>query len=178
MEKKIKLIVEIPEKYYEACKDAVEESYPSQIEEVIANGTPYIPSGDLISRNAVIRMFNTMDRYKADKLILQDTDKEFPGNEVFIVDDCYEQLDLIDNAPTAPLPDFKAGYKQAIIDGRANYSRSQGEWINPSENPEFSNREFFYDCSICGNTQMDETNFCPNCGADMREGAKNECDCK
>lgn len=48
--------------------------------------------------------------------------------------------------------------------------RPQGEWINPSENPEFSNREFFYDCSICGNTQMDETNFCPNCGADMRGG--------
>lgn len=50
--------------------------------------------------------------------------------------------------------------------------RPQGEWINPSENPEFSNREFFYDCSICGNTQMDETNFCQNCGADMRGGAE------
>ena len=78
--------------------------------------------------------------------------------------------DLIDNAPSIPLPDFKAGYKQAILDGKTNFTRPQGEWINPSENPEFSNREFFYDCSICGNTQMDETNFCPNCGADMREG--------
>lgn len=39
--KKIKLIIEVDEKYYEACKDAVNESYPSQIEEVIANGMPY-----------------------------------------------------------------------------------------------------------------------------------------
>lgn len=79
-------------------------------------------------------------------------------------------IGFIDNAPSIPLPDFKAGYKQAILDGKTNFTRPQGEWINPSENPEFSNREFFYDCSICGNTQMDETNFCPNCGADMREG--------
>lgn len=173
MEKKIKLIVEIPEKYYEACKDAVEESYPSQIEEIIANGTPYIPSGDLISRNAVIRMFNTMDRYKADKLILQDTDKEFPGNEVFIVDDCYEQLDLIDNAPTAPLPDFKAGYKQAIIDGKTNFPRPKGEWI---ELPKaFDNRELPCKCSLCGHilsfmNYYPKSNFCPDCGADMRKG--------
>lgn len=39
----MKLIIDIPDKAYEACKDAVEESYPSQIEEVIANGTPYEP---------------------------------------------------------------------------------------------------------------------------------------
>lgn len=26
-------------------------------------------------------------------------------------------LEKIDNAPTVPLPDFKEGYKQAIIDG-------------------------------------------------------------
>lgn len=40
--KKIKLIIEVDEKYYEACKDAVNEFYPSQIEEVIANGVPYV----------------------------------------------------------------------------------------------------------------------------------------
>lgn len=51
--------------------------------------------GDLISRNDVINMFNTMDRYRADKLILQDTDREFPSNEVFIVDDCYELLEQL-----------------------------------------------------------------------------------
>ena len=40
---------------------------------------------------------------------------------------------IIDNAPTVPLPDFKEGYKQAIIDGKTNFSRPQGEWIPVSE---------------------------------------------
>lgn len=33
---------------------------------------------------------------------------------------------LIDNAPT--VPDFKEGYKQAIIDGKTNFSRIKGKW--------------------------------------------------
>lgn len=37
-------------------------------------------------------------------------------------------LDLIDNEPTVPLPDFKDGYKQAIIDGRP-----QGDLISIEE---------------------------------------------
>ena len=53
---------------------------------------------------------------------------------------------------------FEAGQKE----------RQQGEWISPTKNTDFSNRDLFSDCSICGHTQMDETNFCPNCGADMR----------
>lgn len=39
MRKKIKLIIEIPEKYYEACKESL-DSFPSQIDEAIANGIP------------------------------------------------------------------------------------------------------------------------------------------
>lgn len=59
----------------------------------------------------------------------------------------------------------------AIADSKPYEDRPQGEWINPTKNTDFSNRDLFSDCSICGHTQMDETNFCPNCGADMR-GAK------
>ena len=40
---------------------------------------------------------------------------------------------IINNAPTVPLPDFKEGYKQAILDGKTNFSRPQGEWIPVSE---------------------------------------------
>ena len=29
-------------------------------------------------------------------------------------------IEEIDNAPTVPLPDFKAGYKQAILDGKTS----------------------------------------------------------
>lgn len=39
----------------------------------------------------------------------------------------------LDNAPTVPLPDFKEGYKQAIRDGKTNFSRPQGEWVPVSE---------------------------------------------
>lgn len=35
--------------------------------------------------------------------------------------------EIIDNAPTVELPDFKEGYKQAILDGKTNFSRPQGE---------------------------------------------------
>ena len=41
--------------------------------------------------------------------------------------------EIIDNAPTVPLPDFKEGYKQAILDGKTNYSRPEGEWIPVTE---------------------------------------------
>lgn len=63
-------------------------------------------------------------------------------------------------------------YEKGYADARMKYERPQGEWINPSENPEFSNKDFFNDCSLCGHTQMDKSNFCPKCGADMREEYK------
>ena len=28
---------------------------------------------------------------------------------------------------------------------------------------------YYFKCPICNNTVVDKTNFCPNCGADMRE---------
>lgn len=45
----------------------------------------------------------------------------------------------------------------------------EGEWINPSRNPDIVNKDFFSDCSVCGETFMDESNYCPNCGARMTE---------
>lgn len=36
-----------------------------------------------------------------------------------------EAIISLDNAPTVPLPDFKDGYKQAILDGKTNYSRPE-----------------------------------------------------
>ena len=35
-------------------------------------------------------------------------------------------MNAIDNAPSVPLSDFKEGYKQAIIDGKTNFSRPHG----------------------------------------------------
>ena len=47
--------------------------------------------------------------------------------------------------------------------------RTNGKWIIPSRNPEIVNKELFCDCSFCGFTTTVETNFCPNCGAEMGE---------
>lgn len=83
-----------------------------------------------------------------------------------------EVIMTINNAPTVPLPDFKEGYKQAIIDGKTNYSRPQGEWIK-EDNGKTTD---LYRCSICGrsimlckNADLSKYPFC-HCGADMQKG--------
>lgn len=50
------------------------------------------PCVDCVSRNAISQTLNEMYRYVADELTLCDTDKKFPKNEVFIVDEVYEQI--------------------------------------------------------------------------------------
>ena len=57
------------------------------------------PCEDAVSRNAIIQKLNTMDRYVSEELILCDTDKKYPKNEVFIVDDVYEEI--VENLPSA-----------------------------------------------------------------------------
>lgn len=76
----------------------------------------------------------------------------------------------IDNAPTIPLSDFKDGYKQAILDGKTNYSRPQGEWIFGS-----TLGHGWMKCSNCCVSQSGQTScwsYCPNCGAEMRGDRK------
>lgn len=57
------------------------------------------PYEDAVSRNAIIQKLNMMDRYVSEELRLCDTDKKFPKNEVFIVDDVYEEI--VENLPSA-----------------------------------------------------------------------------
>lgn len=78
-----------------------------------------------------------------------------------------EVIMTINNAPTVPLPDFKEGYKQAIIDGKTNYSRPQGKWIIDQEGDKNT-----ITCPFCGERHCCKMNFCGNCGADMRGGAE------
>lgn len=56
----------------------------------------------LIDINMVIRMLNTMDRYTSEELTLCGTDKTFPKNEVYIVDDVYEGLDELPTVNPEP----------------------------------------------------------------------------
>lgn len=70
-------------------------------------------------------------------------------------------LEKIDQAPTITIP-------VAELDTTTEFA----EWIDRSDGGRirypFWER---YECSKCG-ARSDNTNFCPNCGADMREGEK------
>ena len=139
----MQLIIEVDKKYYEACKDAVEEPYPSQIEEVIANGTPYNPSGDCISRSVVKGMIS-------DKSIPIKFEEEKRGNwqrsSGVLLSDIYK---VIDNAPPA------------------EPERPQGEWIDHMAD------KGYVECPFCHKKITGgDLNFCVKCGADMKGGTE------
>lgn len=57
-------------------------------------------------------------------------------------------------------------YAAKRIEELEEYERKKGKW-------EFREEFFAYgiahfDCSICGESVLERTRFCPNCGADMR----------
>lgn len=109
------------------------------------------PCEDAISRQAVIEVLNKMDRYVADELTLCDTERKFPQNEVFIVDDVYEEI-------VEQLPPVKPAEKV-------------GQWIKSRDS--YGNNHFT--CPFCEHdiaTKYDgawEDNYCSNCGAKMQE---------
>ena len=57
---------------------------------------------------------------------------------------------------------------EIIANGIPYEERPQGEWIMDNEHTK--NPLLWYKCNLCG-VYHSPTNFCPNCGADMR-GAK------
>ena len=78
----------------------------------------------------------------------------------------------IENAQTMPLPDFKEGYKQAIIDGKTNFSSMQNKWGNwiISEIRCPNCLEYFdTDCYSMG-----ELKKCPVCDAKLIGEEENE----
>ena len=54
-----------------------------------------------------------------------------------------------------------------IIDTKAE-PRKKGEWIDKSDDIDGA----WNYCSVCMEQAIDLYDFCPNCGADMREGEK------
>lgn len=135
----MKLIIDIPKATYEYWK---EHKYEYVLSEAIANGIPYNPSGDAISRRVLKNLLS-------DKSIPIKFEKEKRGDWHrslgMTLGDIYT---VIDNAPSVEL------------------ERPQGKWVDVCTLPVIRK------CSICGNEIGDEmgfyNNFCPNCGADMK----------
>lgn len=109
------------------------------------------PCEDAISRAEIIHTLNTMDRYVADELTLCDTNKKYPKNEVFIVDDVYELI--TENLPSVTL------------------QTKVGEWKYVTH---YARR--YRVCSECNAEKEDDRatgwNFCPHCGAQMNGGGE------
>ena len=146
--------------------------------------------GEYIKRNDVIKMLNTIDRYVADKIRFCDTNEEYPSNEVFVVDDVYEELDELPTYSLSAKPDSGEYIKkedaldkiveqlpqraymkcQKAIDSLPTYpfpDREKGEWQLGGYD------DMYYVCSKCDFKASEyyakpRFKYCPNCGADMR----------
>lgn len=112
----------------------------------LKNGTPYNPSADCISREAL----------KEHKVYSEERHE-------YVV-----PVYNIDNAQAIPLPNEQTAWEQGYEAGLAqgNHDRPKGEW-------ETDNIGIY--CSVCKRHLDNKTPFCPLCGADMRGGEqKNE----
>ena len=156
----MKLIIDVEKDYYEMLKYNVEHGQEYKPFEIIANGTPYEPKGDLISREALKKYARIVN------------DKDLGRLHVVDVSD-------IDNAPI--VEDWKLehkayneGFKDGVDQGIKLSERPQGEWIK-EDNGKTTD---VYRCSICGrsimlckNADLSKYPFC-HCGADMKGGAE------
>ncbi len=153
----MKRIIELPDKVVEAIQNG--EDYRYDIHTAIAHGTPYNPSDDCISREALEKSMRKSinERYKHwDKPIT-------------VADIATLIFDEIDNAQ-AVFDDkaYSQGYKQSVCDERnARPQDKWGKWvITEVQCPECMDW-FNTDCY-----SMEELNKCPNCGAKMKGGAE------
>lgn len=81
---------------------------------------------------------------------LNNSDDELVIRATATIDFICEVIMTINNAPTVE-------------------ERPQGEWIMDNEHTK--NPLLWYKCNLCG-VYHSPTNFCPNCGADMRGGTE------
>jgi hypothetical protein len=136
----MRVVIDVPDRVYKAIKNSTKPLL--YVEHLIQEGTP-LPKGpceDCVSRKAIIKTLNEMDRYIADGLILCESGNKFPLNEVFIVDDVYEKI--------GELPSVRP-------------ARKKGKWIK-------SNIGGAKVCSICqAHVGLSNFKYCPNCGAEM-----------
>ena len=153
----MELIIDIPEEQYNDIVKHLTDNDGNyaysdfNLREIIRNGTPYNPSGDCISREAL--------KEEIDKKALDLAN----GGMIFV-----ESINrIIDNAQAVPLPNeqiaWEQGYEIGLAQGKQD--RPKGVWTTDEKG-------YFY-CERCGRYPHDQyatTDFCPKCGADMRKG--------
>lgn len=158
----MKLIIDISEEQYNDIVKHLTDNDGNyaysdfNLREIIRSGTPYNPSGDLISRS------DLKDKMKK-------AEEQADTFEMLV--EFYEQI--IDNAqavePERPQCNqiaWEQGYEAGLAQGKAEI-RPQGTWT-------FDEKGNFH-CDKCGREPHDQyatTPYCPNCGADMRGGAE------
>ena len=162
----MKLIIDIPDEEYKTLSKTSEKEKVNELsyyERVIANGTPYEPKGDLISREALKEKITRGMRYAP----ISENEKKIIITAI---------LSDIDNAPTVETDIeevAKDAYEHGYTDGWKERfgepnERPQGEWIEKEETP----ASVSYYCSVCKIEGIPITPFCPWCGAKMKGGAK------
>lgn len=88
---------------------------------------------------------------------LINVDELLSADKIWEVPNCGEFIKVISvediyNAPTIKVKPTKHGH-----------------WVHPSQNCDYRSRDIFSDCSVCGDIQIENTPYCPNCGAQMDE---------
>lgn len=63
-------------------------------------------------------------------------------------------------------------YSEALDMAISALSENKGDWVEVTTFQDEYVREYHYECSICHSRHgvAVSSNFCPNCGADMRKG--------
>jgi hypothetical protein len=96
------------------------------------------------------------------------------GDNNHITESMYE---IIDNAPTVDLKDiYQEGYYNGHLEGYTkaiNEERPQGEWLDYSEEYGYIECPFCRQATTC-ESNIDELQYCWNCGAHLQKGGAEE----
>ena len=143
--KKTTLVEDTNTMLHQTAEDRAKTLMMLRFADAIAQSKPYDDSGDCISRSELMKAIGTM------------VEAEMPIDKKWALGLKYS-LKIIDNAPTV-----ESSYNEGHIDGymkaEKDYARPQGEWIYKNDLP---------CCPFCNHFYTIFSNFCPNCGAELR----------
>ena len=171
----MKLIVDIPDEMVEAVKINQYCGTKGRLEDIIANGTPYNPSGDLISRSDALKAVDT--RHEE---LLHDTEYRRKHCQIDLLGIKKHILAI----PTVEAYSFEqvqelVKLNQQFAQEIENLKRPKSEWKETTHLWETNlsggmgyDWGYYYACPICSLEVSEKTDFCPQCGADMRDGVE------